>query len=254
MNQGIDISTSGVLTSMYRQDVLTSNLANLNTVGYKPSVPEVRQRDVAREEDGLWNWPSDMLLERLGAGVVPAETRVSFAQGSIETTGNPLDLAIRGEGFFAVQTEGGTALTRDGRLTLNERGELVLASTGHALQTEGGGTLVVQPGEQLAIASDGTVLADGVQIATLRFVDVADTSALTKQAAGLYALGEQGDALLQNASGQITQGAVEGSAVNEIDAIMQITSASRTVESNIGLIAYQNQLTQRAISTFGRLG
>lgn len=107
MNYGLQISASGVLTSMYRQDVLANNLANMSTVGYKPDVPTTMLRDPARIEDDLGFMPSNDLIERLGAGVLSAPNRVSFAQGALETTNRPMDLAIEGDGFFVVRNDSG---------------------------------------------------------------------------------------------------------------------------------------------------
>lgn len=253
MNQGIAISTSGVLTSLHRQDVLTSNLANLNTVGYKPSVPDVRQRDAAREEDGLWHLPSDEMLELLGAGVVPAPTRVSFSQGAVETTGNPFDLAIDGDGFLAVRTgDGRTSLTRDGRLTIDAAGRLVLATNGAAVLDASGAPITLPPGGAVQIGSDGTIGVDGVPAGALRFVDVADRSSLIKGPSGLFETDGVPESAFRPATGRIVQGAVEQSSVNEIQALMEVQAASRAVSSNVGMIAYHDQMTERAINTFAR--
>lgn len=254
MDYGIDIATSGVLTSLYRQDVLTSNLANLNTVGYKPSVPDVRQRDPVRFEDSVFNLPSDALLEKLGSGVVPAPTRVAFSQGTVETTGNDLDLAIDGDGFLAVRDGDRTALTRDGRLALDDAGRLVLASTGNPVLDDAGQPITIPPGSSVSIDHAGQISVDGRAAASLRFVDVPDRSALIKQGAGLFSLDAVPAAALQPASGRIIQGAVEGSSVNEIQTLLDIQRASGAVQTNIRMIAYQDQLIERAINTFARLG
>ena len=117
MNYGLQIAASGVLVQMHRTDVLANNLANIDTVGFKPDWAGALARDPARREDGLLGLPSDALVERLGAGVLAAPTMTSFAQGPIRQTGRDLDAAIRGTGFFVVGGESGPAslrLTRDG--------------------------------------------------------------------------------------------------------------------------------------------
>lgn len=254
MDYATQISTSGVLTSLHRQDVLAGNLANLNTVGYKASVPDVRQRDPVRAEDGVWHLDSDLMLEKLGAGVVPAPTRVDFSQGPIDLTGNDLDLAIEGEGFFAVRDGSATALTRDGRLTLDAGGRLVLASSGRPVLGVSGQPITLPEGARVTIASDGTISADGEPVGALRFVQVAEKSALIKRGDGLFGLDAVPDQAILPASGRVVQGAVEGSAVNEIKAMLDIQAASRAVGTNIGMISYLDRMTERAINTFGRLG
>lgn len=253
MNYGVQLSTSGVLTSLHRQDVLANNLANLNTAGFKPSVPDVRQRDPARAEDGVWHLDSDLLLERLGAGVVPAQTRVAFTQGPIETTGNDLDLAIEGAGFFAVLDGDSTALTRDGRLALDSAGRLVQAASGRAVLGAGGQAITLPTDARVQVASDGTINADGEPIGALRFVEVPDTSALIKKGDGLFSLDAVPAQALRPAGGRIVAGAVEGSSVNEIRALMEIQDAARAVGTNIGMITYQDRMMDRAINTFGRI-
>ena len=254
MDYGTDIATSGVLTSLYRQDVLTSNLANLNTVGYKPSVPDVRQRDPARVEDSLYNLPSDLLLEKLGSGVVPAPTRIGFGQGTVETTGNDLDLAIDGDGFLTVQDGSRTALTRDGRLTLDSSARLVLAASGAPVLDTAGRPITLPPGGLVGVSTSGDITVDGRPVATLGFVDVPDKSALTKQGAGLFNTDAVPPAAMTPANGRIIQGAVERSSVNEIETLLQIQRASGAVSTNISMISYMDRMTQQAINTFARLG
>jgi len=253
VNYGIKIATSGVLNSMYRQDVLSGNLANLNTAGYKPVLPDSRVRDVARVEDQLPFMDSNALLERLGAGVTNAPNRISLAQGPIETTGNPLDLAIQGDGFLTV--ESGTDsphLTRDGRLALNARGELVLAASGDQILDTQGRPVRLDATRPVRIDADGTVVQDERAVARLGLVEPLNASNLRKLGAGLFEVAGGAQAL-RPGSGSLLAGAIEGSSVNEIKALMDIESASRAVSSNIGLIGYQDRMMDLAINRFGRV-
>ena len=86
ISYGMHLSASGALTSMHRQDVITNNLANARTPGFKPDIALQIARDPARIEDGLGNLPSNQLLERLGGGTHVLPTIVSFAQGVLEQT------------------------------------------------------------------------------------------------------------------------------------------------------------------------
>ena len=129
------LAATGVLTRMYRQDVLANNLANVNTVGFKPDVVYTRLRLPERLESG--GASPQQLLERLGGGHLLSPTRLDLTQGSLTDTGNDLDLAIEGEGFFVVRsTSPGNEqlrLTHDGRFTPNTAGELSMAGTGMSL-------------------------------------------------------------------------------------------------------------------------
>lgn len=253
------ISSSGALTSMYRLDALTNNLANVNTVGFKPHTPYTRQRDVARIEDNLPLMDSNLLLEQLGAGVQLAPTRIEFSQGSLTQTGNALDVAFSGDGFLAVEGEasGDTAafnLTRDGRLALDVSGKLVMSSSGRPVLDVAGQAIRLSDSADVKIGPDGRISQDGVEVAQLRLVDVPDRSRLTKAGEGLFRMTNDAVEGLRTATGQLKQGMVEDSSVNEISALMQVQSAAGDVRMNLEMIGYHDQLMDRAINRLGRVG
>ncbi len=257
MSYGTHISASGALTSMYRLDALTNNLANVNTVGFKPHTPYTRQRDVARVEDNLPFMDSNALLEQLGAGVQLAPTRIEFSQGSLRQSGNPLDVAIEGEGFLTVEGEasGDTAqfsLTRDGRLTINASGQLVMSSSGKPVLDIAGQSIRLDESADIKIGPDGRIYQNDEQVATLRLVDVPDRTRLTKAGEGLFKM--TADALdgMRPATGQLKQGMVENSSVNEISALMQVQAAAGDVRTNLDMISFHDTLMDRAINRLGR--
>lgn len=100
MNYGLYLSASGVLTNMYRQDVIANNLANVETVGFKLDLPSIRQRDPESIEDSFGSDVSKRLLDKLGGGVLAAQQRINFSPGPIEKTGAPLDVALDSPGAF----------------------------------------------------------------------------------------------------------------------------------------------------------
>lgn len=254
MSYGIEISATGALAAIHRQDALTANLANLNTVGFKPVLAGAMHRQHVRAEDGLVSWPSDALLERLGGGVLAAPTTIDFTQGGLDETGRAFDLAIQGEGFFVVGDPESPALTRDGRFTLGEGGVLTMASTGLPVLDAANRPIVIDPtAGPITVNTDGLVAQNGVPVATVRVADVPDRDALIKVGQGLFAHGSGGPLTLIAASGMVRQGALEMSGVNEIDALMQITSASKSAQSNIGMIDMQNRMLDRLVNTFGRI-
>ncbi len=258
MNYGLQISASGALTSLYRQDVLTNNLANLETTGFKPDVPATMQRAPARLEDGLMHLASDDLVERLGAGVLAAPNRVSFSQGTLERTGRELDVAIEGDGFFVLlerQAGGGVVqrLTRDGRFELDGQSRLVSATTGMPVLDTGNKPITISGEGAVGIAIDGTLSQGGEAIGRLQVVDVPDPGQLKKLGSSLFAPNNTATASYRPIQGRVQQGVLEGSAVNEVEALMQVTSASRAVQTNIGMITYHDRMMERAINTFARI-
>lgn len=255
----MQLSVSGALSNLYRQDVLTNNLSNINTPGFKPDTPVLRQRDPVSEEDGVPFLPSNSLLERLGAGATPAFNRISFQQGAVEPTGSPLDAAIDGDGFFLVRTGGnGNAdsirLTRDGRFTLDAEGRLVMATSGSAVLDDGNGEIRLDRNLPVTIARDGTVTQGGESVAKLALMMPEDPQRLVKEGESLFT--GPADVLdnLDDAPGIIRQGHLERAAVDEIRAMMQIASASGTAQRNLGMITYHDRLLDQAINTFGRVG
>ncbi len=257
MNYGNQLSLSGVLTALHRQDIATNNLANLNTVGFKPEIALTRQRSPVRAEDGVWALPSDQMIERLGAGVQLAPTYTNFKQGSVSPTGNDLDIGIEGEGFLVVRDASDGAadrvrLTRDGRLTRSASGTLVQASSGLPVLDANNRTIQLGDGP-VQIDEQGLITQNGREVGAIAFVDVPDRRTLQKKGAGLFIPDAASIAGRTPASGRIKQRALEFAAVDEIDALMRVTSAARDVSANLGMVQYQDRFMDRAINVLGRV-
>lgn len=257
MNYGTQISVSGILTALHRQDVATNNLANINTVGFKPQLAMTRQRDPVRIEDGSSGIPSDAMIERLGAGVHLMPSLTTFGQGTLRTTGNDLDIAIEGDGFLLVRdaSDGSSdrvRLSRDGRLARNADGLLVQASSGLPVLDRSNREIEIGQGP-VEIDEDGVITQGGAKVAVLGLVDVENRRELKREGEGLYAAGASDLNSRTQATGRIRQRALESSAVDEIDALMDVTSAARDVSANLGMVQYQDRLLDRAINTLGRV-
>jgi flagellar basal-body rod protein FlgF len=261
MNYGLQISASGAQTGMYRLEVAANNLANINTPGFKPDMAAVAHRDAARIEDGVLSLPSNRMLEMLGAGVQAAPNNVKFGQGSLRTTGNPLDLALRGDGFFQVATSRETGdgnesqlrLTRNGSFTRAADGRLVTTGDGLSVLDSSGSPIVIPDSDRVNITTDGVVSTRRGIIARIGVVDVPDRTTLTKEGHGLFRMNETmpgGRPFSTDTT--ISQGHLEEALVNEVNAILAVRSASKTVESNMGMIASHDRMMEMAISRLGR--
>ena len=129
MIYGMYLSATGVITNSYRQDVIANNLANADTVGFKKDLATFRQRPTASAENPLAGRHGSPLLDGIGGGTFADPTAVDTSPGDLESTGNPLDAAIIGNGYFAVQgKDGQPRLTRDGQFQLDRDGRLTLAN------------------------------------------------------------------------------------------------------------------------------
>lgn len=257
MNYGFNVAASGVLTNMYRMDVMANNLANISTVGFKPEVAMVRQRDVARVEDNLPHLPSNAMLERLGAGVMPMPTRISFSQGTISSTGNPLDVAIQGEGFFVVQDGASSGadrfrLTRDGRFTRDRDGRLVGVASGMPVMDAGNRPIVIPDDAPVTIDARGTIRQRGAVLAQLQVTRINDPQQLRKAGDGMFVASAAAWDSRRTADVIVTQNAIEESAVDPVSMMMGITDAGRAAESSMGMVSNFDRMLERAINTLGR--
>lgn len=253
------ISASGALSSMYRQDVITNNLANVGTTGFKASMALARQRDAARTEDGLGHLPSSALLETLGAGVMMSPVRLRFEQGAIEQTGNDLDVAIRGKGFFLLRHESGEVgdtvrLTRDGRWARSADGLLVRASDGKAVLDASQREIRLPERGTVSIDGAGQISVDDRVVGRLAMVEAPDEAGIMPDGEGMYRLdSESAGRTFLPASGTLVHRAIEGSSVNPVATMMEMTAASRAVDSNLGMISERDRLLERAINGLGRV-
>lgn len=258
MNYGVYLSSSGLLTSMYRMDVAANNLANVSTTAFKIDQAFTRQRDAATVERAMPFAPSNAMLEKLGSGVQLAPSRVSFKQGMIEPTQMPLDLAINGPGFF-VTREGANAnlqnlrLTRDGRLTINAQGQLVQASSGLPVLDRSDRIITVNTQQPVTVDADGTVRQAGSTVARMQLVQVDDPSRLQKRGDSLYRGPDELIARRRPIDSEVKQGHLERSAVDAISATLDVMRAERGVGGNTRMIAMHDEVMNRAISTFGRV-
>jgi flagellar basal body rod protein FlgG len=259
MNYGFYMATSGVLSGSHALDVAANNLANIETAGFKVDRAMIRQRQPARIEDGLAHLPSNLMLERLGGGVTPWPTRIDFGQGSLEITGNPLDAAIRGDGFFVVRDgadgEQPLRLTRDGRFVMNADGRLVTHDQGLPVLDARERPIRLDPSQTAVINGRGEIQQGGATVAQLAVVDVPDRQALIKSGDGLFTgpAGVMG-ALAAVESPVVRGGAYERSGADPIKALNAVRSAGSMAQRNARMIEMHNDAMRLAISRLGRVG
>ncbi|HYE63038.1 MAG TPA: flagellar hook basal-body protein [Phycisphaerales bacterium] len=255
MSYGLNISASGLMTSIYAQEVWANNLANMDTPGFKPDIPVPAVRQDVRREDGVGYLPSNTLLERLGGGTLMHRNRVDFSQGAIKS-GGPLDLAIEGSGFFVVRdTEDRKGdmvrLTRDGRFTRAADGSLVTATGGMPVLDVNKRPVRLPPGS-VQVGSDGTVTQGGRVVARIKVIDVPSLDLLQKADKSQFVADANALSSQRPARGIVKQHAYEDSAADEVQALMRMSSAARDVEWNAGMIQAHDRIMERAIG-MGRL-
>lgn len=260
MNYGLYLSASGVLTSMYRQDVFANNLANVGTAGFKLDLPSVRQRDPESVEDGFGSDVSKRLLERLGGGVLAGPQRVSFAPGPLQQTGGPLDVALESrDAFFVVSDDnapvGGSAirLTRDGRFSRNAQGYLVTVAGGHRVMDTKDKPIRLADDAPVSIDGAGRVLQNGQEVTQLQVTAVTDTDRLIKTGQNLFQMGGPQDLRTAPQLATVRSGFIESSGVDPISTLMKLIAATKAVTANGNLIRYHDLLMDRAVNVLGRV-
>jgi len=258
MNFGLYTAASGALANMHRMDTFANNLANIETAGFKPVISSLRQRDPVRQEDGVFNLPSNSMLERLGGGVMQMPPRIQWQQGAPQRTGLPLDVALDGPGFLVLDAgdnnPGEVRFSRDGRLTMNNSGTLVQRGTGLPVLDQDNRPITLTGGGQASISKDGQVIQDGKAIARLQTTTVADLTRLRPIGDGLFSAPKAVmEARTDSTNTAVIPGSIERSAVDPIKTMTDITAAERSISGSLRLIQLQDQLMDRAINTFGRM-
>lgn len=243
MDASMWIAKTGLDAQQTRMSVISNNLANVNTTGFK--------RDRASFEDMLYQnlrqpgaqvgadaqAPTGLML---GTGVRIVATEKTHTQGSLVTTKNALDLAVQGEGFFQIaQADGTIAYTRDGGFKLSATGQLV-TSNGAPLQP----AITIPPNvASISIGQDGTVSVETAagggaqvlgQIQIARFANAAGLQAIGQNllketgASGAAIVGQAG----QGGAGKLMQGALEASNVNVVEEMVNMIETQRAYEIN----------------------
>lgn len=236
----IGLSTQQALLA--RMDVTANNLANMTTAGFKAErlvLREDEQRPAAVAEN-----PSDV------AFVDAWRLQRDFSGGAVERTGNPLDLAIKGDGFFTIQTADGVAYTRDGRFSMNVSGQLVTRSGKPVLS--GGSPVRLDPaGGDVVIQKNGAISQGGKPVGTLDLVNFTQPAALEKIGDNLW---KSSGELARPATGfEIQQSAIENSNVNPVREITEMVEVSRAYQSVSHMIDQSDELRAKAIDKLSRL-
>jgi flagellar basal-body rod protein FlgF len=246
MENALLVGLSRQMVLERQMDVVANNVANVNTNGYKADKSLFAEylKSGAHEDNFVGN-------DRRVSYVLDSGTFKDFSQGPTEQTKNPLDVAIDGGGFLAVQTPAGERYTRDGGLQINNQGQLVTAGGNPVLGNSG--PIVFQPTDHdVSIAPDGTVTVleginriDSVR-GKLRLVSFAKAQALLKDGSNLYSAGA-GTAAQPDTASKVRQGFVEKSNVNSVTEMSRMIEVTRTYTQIATLLQQQSDLHKSAI-------
>ncbi len=256
MLYGLYLSSQGAQTRASQLEVVSNNLANASTNGFKKSLALFQahspfEHAAATRSQNSLNPPGGNLDGQTG-GVTLAGTATDFSQGPLNQTGGSLDVALNGSGFFRVDNGTEQLLTRDGRFATNANGELVTQDGGLRALTQDGKSLVLsRDAAETRIAEDGTVsqrLATGETAVVGRLAVVAPQTpnAVERLGDGLYRA--TGDVRPAGPETRVAQGYVESSGVNPVSETLQMIEASRAFEMNTNMLRFQDDSLARLLS------
>jgi len=244
MNSGMYAALSGNIAAMKRMDIISNNLANVNTPGFKkdkltfegllagiPSPPPVPTGKTA-----------DPILQK-------ENVYIDYSAGPVGQTGNPLDVAIDGDGFFAVSTPSGTAYTRQGNFRLTADGTLV-TTDGFPVMGQGG--VIRIKGSKVEINAKGEITVDGDAAGVLNLVDFPKPYNLTKTSSALF-VPSNPQATPQPARAEIRQGHLEGANVDAVGEMVQMIETNRYFDACQRVILGYDGMASKAANDLGKL-
>lgn len=177
-------------------------------------------------------------------------THINLIQGTLEETGNNLNFAIKGNGFFKVMTPEGEMYTRNGSLSLNQNGQLV-TSEGYQLLGQNGP--ITLQGGNFSLNANGQVIVDGQLLDQINLVDVANGNDLDKYGQSYYVVREGLEVEEIAFNGEVLQGFLEGSNVDPINEMVNMINIMRSYESSNKVVKAYDEMLQRAVNDIGKL-
>ena len=266
MVRGLYISATGMLLQRRKMETITHNITNADTVGYKkdhlvshsfdsvliqrindfktqgvdPAIPDPNMKGISTI--GYAKTP----VGPLTFGALVDQVYTDFTTGSFEETMRTTDLALVGDGFFAVETPAGERYTRCGAFTLNAEGYLTDADGNYVLGANG---RIRVGGLDFAVNVTGDVYADGVYIDRLRIVSFADNGALRKQGDNLY----MGAGATEATDVLVKQGFLENSNIDVGREMVDMITVYRAYEVNQKVLTMIDETVGKAVNEIGRL-
>jgi flagellar basal-body rod protein FlgF len=241
---------SGMLVQRDRMEVLSNNLTNVDTTGYKSDslISSTFKDMIISKLDDTNIVSTTSIVGALGTGTHIESVSTSFEQGSVEETGRSCDFALEGDGFFVVSTPDGERYTRNGSFTLTSDGYLI---TGEGNYVQGQNGRIYVGGDDFSVDGQGNIYVDGTLTDRFRIVTFDDLSGLRKQGRDLY----------YRASGQmqtsddtvVVQGSLEASNVDTAEELTRLLAVSNAYQTNQRVLGMVDESLQKAVNEVGRI-
>ncbi len=259
MVRGLYTAYTGMAHQMDRLDVITNNMANADTTGYK------REGITSRSFSDVLTYKVKDLstpftyAENIGTmslGVKIGEGYTDWSQGSFKETGNTYDLALEGNGFFSISftdKAGNESVmyTRDGEFVTDADGYLRTKEGDYVLSESGGLIQIPTDAANISINSQGDIYADGEYVDTLGITDFEDYDYLQKYGEN-YLIAVDG-ATETDASCTVVQGYLETSNINVVDEMVELITITRAYEANQKVLQAEDDMLEQSVTTVGRV-
>jgi flagellar basal-body rod protein FlgF len=237
------IAASGLRSRMESLDLLAHNVANATTGGYKAD----------REFYSLYAAPEAQDSDPPATMPVIERPWVDHSQGIIHATGNPLDVALTGNGFFSIAGPNGPLYTRNGSFNLAADGRLVTAD-GYPVLGVNAANLTLQASRPVEISNDGTVQQDGSAIGQLAIVDFPATAGLVKQGNNYFRIADPALRPSAASATSVGQGRIEASNTGSAEAAVRLIGVMRQFEMLQKAAALGAEMNRRAVEEVAKVG
>lgn len=249
---------TGMLNEQRRMDIMSNNLANASTAGFKMENTTSQSFDRVlgvkiRDASEAFN---DRPIGKMSLGVKLGEVYTDYSQGAIRETAGKFDLALSGEGFFAVKTidkngKESEKYTRDGNFRLTNEG-FVTDVYGNRLKSESGELKVPVDATEVSVMGDGSVSVDGRIIDKIKVADFENYDFIKKFGDNLYETVK--GATVKEAAAEVMQGYIEQSNVNPVREMVNLIAITRAYEAGQKMIQSSDAIMDKAVNSVGRVG
>lgn len=235
-----------MVACMAAQDAIAQNLANANTTGYKEDVPQFESFQ-SMLLDRMSGAASGGGVGTLGTGVAVQGIATDFTPGALQSTGNPLDVALTGNAYLTVSTPQGARYTRDGSLTRSSDGTLVQSGTmAPVLDSNNRPITLPATAKNITISPQGVIAADGNTVAQLGLVGLDGNSGASKVGDNQYVAAKT---TAPSSDSTVRQGYLETSNVSVVREMVAMIQAQRIYETNSKMLEAEDGATSKAISS-----
>lgn len=268
MWRGLYTAATGMITETRRTDTIANNLANANTTGYKrddavtmdfePMLLRRINDKTGKQQDvtsfkGFTLGTNPPVVGELGLGAQVSEIATDHAQGSLQTTGNQLDFAIEGEGYFRIATARGERYTRDGNFYRNNQSQLVNVNGENVLDDRGRNITIPPEAADFTVSPEGRISADGVFVAQLGVVTFpGGNRVVAKEGNNLYRLLDPQQQPQQAVGTTIQQGVLERSNTEIVSEMVNLIANYRAYEASSKAVVTQDGMLDKAVNEVGR--